>query len=345
MESEQFEKYQEFTEKTIYELSQKVTMLEKKLDMFSYLLEISKYINQYIKDPNLFPLINDMLIGVFGADHSTIFIKRNDEFYEAVSESNLDTDVDAERELIQKYQEEEFLINSLKSINNLKKKEDDIHSCIGVPVRVDNRLIGFILLQHREFDYFTKYHTVFLSLIGNHIGVAIENNFLYKQIQDSAFHDGLTDIFNKRYFFETLNRIANLEDQNYSIIIVDLDDFKSINDTYGHPMGDAVLKTVARILQSATRGNDIVARYGGDEIIIFVQNFTDKDKILRRVEMMREKIEKTVINCEGVSISITASFGVYVKDGEHLSLDEVIRKADEIMYLSKNSGKNKVSIS
>ena len=74
MKSEEFEKYQHFTEQTIFELSQQVITLEKKLNMFTNLLEISKYINQYIKDPNLFPLINDMLIGVFGAKFSNIYI-------------------------------------------------------------------------------------------------------------------------------------------------------------------------------------------------------------------------------------------------------------------------------
>jgi diguanylate cyclase (GGDEF)-like protein len=209
---------------------------------------------------------------------------------------------------------------------------------------VDYRLIGFILIQHKEINYFSKYQAVFLGLIGNHIGVAIENNFLYKKIKDSACHDGLTDIFNKSYFFETINLIPNIKDLNYAIVIIDLDDFKSVNDTYGHPMGDMVLKTVAKIIQNSTRSSDIVARYGGDEIIIFEQNFTDKEKIRNRIELMRDTIERTKITFEESTISITASFGVYVKAGESLTLNEVIKKADDIMYESKNAGKNRVTI-
>lgn len=344
MESNQFEKYQEFTEKTINTLSKQVTLLEKKLDIFTNLLEISKYINQYIKDPNLFPLINDMLIGVFGAKHSTIYIRMNEEYYEAVSQNISEARIEVEKKLIMQYQEEEFVVNSETPIYEIQDMEEAIHSCLGVPVKVDNRLIGFIMIQHTEINYFTKDHAVFLSLIGNHIGVAIENNFLYKQIRDSASYDGLTDIFNKRYFFETLNLITNLTEQDYCIVIVDLDDFKSINDNYGHPVGDIVLKKVAKIIQKSTRANDIVARYGGDEIIIFLQNFTDREKVEQRVELMRDDIEKLVITSEEVSLSITASFGVYIKHDEILSLDEVIKKADEIMYLSKNSGKNRVTI-
>jgi len=293
----------------------------------------------------LFPLINDMLIGVFGAKHSTIYIKMDDEFYEAVSQNVSEEITEVEKKLILKYHEEEFILNKEAPIFISSQEERNIHSCVGVPVKVENRMIGFIIIQHTEINYFTKDHSVFLSLIGNHIGVAIENNILYKQIKESAYRDGLTEIFNKRYFFETLNHVANLTEQNYSIVIVDLDDFKLINDHYGHPFGDAVLKTVAQIINRATRTNDIVARYGGDEIIIYMQNFTDKEKVKHRVESIREEIERTLITSEDVSLSVTASLGVYIKHNEKLTLDEVIKKADEVMYLSKHGGKNKVSVS
>ena len=343
MNSEQFEKYQLFTEQTIHNLSQQVTQLEKKLDMFTNLLEISKYINQYIKDPNLFPLINDMLIGVFGAKHSTIYIKMKDEYFEASTRASGEA-IEAEKNLIMSHNEEEFILNSDTPINFGLSEEDEIHSCLGVPVNVDNRQIAFILIQHNEPNYYTKEHAVFLALIGNHIGVAIENNFLYKEISDNANRDGLTDIFNKRYFFETLKQISNLSNMNYTIVMMDLDDFKQINDTYGHPMGDVVLKTVARIVKKATRVNDIVARYGGDEIILFLFNFTDREKVQQRIELIRKEVESSVITNEDVSLNITASFGVFIKQNVLLSLDEVIKKADEIMYVSKNGGKNKVSI-
>jgi len=344
MNNDQFEKYQEFTEQTIHKLSQQVTLLEKKLDMFTNLLEISKYINQYIKDPNLFQLINDMLIGVFGANNSTIYIKLSDDTYEAAINNISEETIELEIDLILKHKEEEIIINSETAIYANQTSENSSHSCLGVPVKVDNRMIGFILIQHREMNYFTKEHAIFLSLIGNHIGVAIENNFLYKQVKENAYRDGLTEIFNKRYFFDTLSHITNLSEQNYCISIIDLDDFKYINDTYGHPVGDVVLKTIAKIIQNGTRNNDIVARYGGDEIIIYIQNFTERERIKHRFEVLCEEIAKTVIVSDNISLSTTVSIGVFVKSNEILSLDEVIKKADEIMYLSKTMGKNRVTI-
>jgi diguanylate cyclase (GGDEF)-like protein len=344
MDASQFEKYQEFTEETIYNLSQKVTMLEKKLDIFTNLLEISKYINQYIKDPNLFTLINDMLVGVFGAEHSTIYIRMNHDIYEAVSQNISEERAAVEKNLILEHDQDEFFISNDVPMYGTDHIQEGIHSCLGVPVIVENRLIGFILIQHTEKNYFTRDHAIFLSLIGNHIGVAIENNFLYKQIRDSAFHDGLTDIFNKRYFFETLNMVSNLTEQNYCIVILDIDNFKRINDSYGHPMGDEVLKTISKLILKATRPNDIVARYGGDEIIMFFQNFTDREKVYQRIEGIRKEIEQTMITNDNDAISITVSIGVYIKHDVYMTLNDVIKKADEIMYLSKNSGKNRVTI-
>lgn len=344
MNSDQFDKYQVFTENTIRNLSSQVTTLEKKLDMFTNLLEISRYINQYIKDPNLFQLINDMLIGVFGAKYSNIYIKLVDDTYESAAHNISATVIDEEKNMILLHNEDEFIVNSDSPIFENRNDDGSIHSCLGVPIKVDNRLIGFILIQHTEINYFTKDHAVFLSLIGNHIGVAIENNFLYKQIIESANRDGLTGIFNKRYFFEALSHINNLPDLNYSIVILDLDDFKMINDRFGHPFGDVVLRTVATIIKNTMRSNDIVARYGGDEIIIFVHNFTDYDKVLRRFELIREEIAGTVITSEGISLSVTASFGIFIKHDTVISLEEVIKKADKIMYLSKRGGKNKVTV-
>ncbi len=345
MNPELFEKYQMFTEKTIYDLSQQVIMLEKKLNIFTNLLEISKYINQYIKDQNLFPLINDMLIGVFGAKYSTIYIKLDNEYLEATPQTFSYSSIEAEKKLILEHHEEEFIINSNVPIYTTQNDEESIFSCLGVPIKVNNRLLGFILIQHKEKNYFSKDHATFLSSLGNHVGVAIENNLLYNQIKESAYRDGLTGIFNKRYFFETLGAIPHLIDQNYSIVMVDLDNFKSVNDTYGHPYGDIVLKKVAAIIKNAIRPNDIVARYGGEEIIIFFYNFTDKAKVSQRVEAIREEIEKTVIQDEHTSSSVTASFGVYVKVNESLSLDEVIKKADHNLYVCKRTGKNKVTLS
>jgi diguanylate cyclase (GGDEF)-like protein len=103
--------------------------------------------------------------------------------------------------------------------------------------------------------------------------------------------------------------------------------------------------TVANSIKGMMRTSDIVARYGGDEMIIFLSNFIDHDKIHSRVNSIKDEISKTLITDGITSLNVTASFGVYIKENATLTLDEVIKKADENMYISKKNGKNKVTIS
>ncbi len=341
---EDFEKYQRFTEQTIFNLSNEITVLEQKLNVFTNLLEISNYINQYIKNQDLFPLINDMLIGVFGAKYSTIYIKSEEDYLQVTPKNFSYDSIDMEKQLIFNHHQEEFIINSDTPIYPTTNPEEAIYSCLGVPIKLESGTLGFILIQHQEKNYFSKEHATFLSSLANHVGVAIENNLLYNRIKESASKDGLTNIFNKKYFFDTLTALPQLNDSQYTLVMIDIDNFKKVNDTYGHPYGDIVLKEVSSIIKNNTRPNDIVARYGGEEIIIFFNNFVDKKLVAKRVEQMRQEIEHTIIKGDGIESSVTASFGVYVKTNETLSLDEVIKRADDNLYICKRTGKNKVVI-
>ena len=345
IDGETFEKYQRFTEQTIANLSNEITKLEEQLDVFTNLLEISQYINQYIKSQDLFPLINDMLIGVFGAKYSTIYIKSGDDYVPVTSPQFSAECIDSEKALIDKYHERHFVLNSEEPIYKTTGNCQAIYSCLGVPIQINSAPLGFVIIQHQQKYYFTNQHATFLSSLANHIGVAIENNILYNQIVESASKDGLTNIFNKKYFFDTITNMSNIEQMNYSIVMIDIDNFKKVNDTYGHPYGDEVLKTVASIVKHYTRPKDIVARYGGEEIIIFFNQFTDEALVQNRLESIRLKIQETLIPGDNFVSSVTASFGCFIKENQYLSLDSAIKQADISLYQCKRSGKNKVIIS
>ena len=342
IDAKTFEKYQRFTEETIFNLSNEITKLEEKLNVFTNLLEISQYINRYIKSQNLFSLINDMLIGVFGARYSTIYIKSNNEYVSVTPREFSSDSISSEKALIYRYHEAYFVLNNDEPIYATSDKNKAIYSCLGVPIQINSSPLGFVIIQHQQKDYFTKQHATFLSSLANHIGVAIENNILYNQIRESASKDGLTNIFNKKYFFDTIQCIPHIETLNYSIVMIDIDDFKQINDTYGHPYGDEVLKTVASIVKNHTRPNDIVARYGGEEIIIFFNQFTNPPGVRYRLEDIRSKIEQTLIPGDGFFASVTVSLGCYIKENESLSLDTVIKYADQNLYTCKHNGKNQI---
>ena len=225
IDAKDFDKYQRFTEQTI-SLSNRITELEEQLNVFTNLLEISQYINQYIKSNDLFPLINDMLIGVFGAKYSTIYIKSDNAYIPVTPKEFSAFSINAEKELINRYDEKVFIINSEKCIYDTTEENLAIHSCLGIPIQINNITLGFVIIQHQRENYFTKQHVTFLSSLANHIGVAIENNMLYNQIRESACKDGLTNIFNKKYFFDTLESMKELQSLDYSIVMIDIDDFK-----------------------------------------------------------------------------------------------------------------------
>lgn len=344
MDNAAFEKYQIFTEKTIADLSNQITVLEEKLNVFTNLLEISKYINQYIKSKDLFPLINDMLIGVFGAKYSTIYIKTDNDYIPATPSKFSFPRLESEKGLIAFHHEKAFIINSKTSIYPNTPDAAPVFSCLGVPITINNEPLGFIIIQHQQKEYFSEQHTTFLSSLANHVGVAIENNLLYNKIKETAHIDALTGIFNRRYFFETLHNTAHLKNQNYTIVMIDIDNFKHLNDTYGHLYGDLVLRTISTIIKDSTRPSDLVARYGGEEIIIFFNNFTNYTALLNRLETMRHTIETTPISDNDIKAHVTASFGAYIKCHEALDFKEVIAKADANLYIAKDKGKNTIYI-
>jgi two-component system cell cycle response regulator len=173
---------------------------------------------------------------------------------------------------------------------------------------------------------------------------------LLNEMNDAAIKDELTGIYNRRYINENLTIDINdsmLYNQPLCVIMADLDFFKVINDTYGHVVGDWVLKDFAKILKASIRSSsDWVGRYGGEEFLIVLKN-TDANNGFKVAEKIRKLVEEKVFAYNGIEINITASFGAYsiINTSEmNLSIDEIVNKADKNLYLAKNSGRNKVVI-
>ena len=175
-----------------------------------------------------------------------------------------------------------------------------------------------------------------------------------KEFFDLATHDGLTGLYLIRYFRQLLNQavVEGLhKKQDLSLILMDIDNFKRINDTYGHQMGDEVLKIVAKIVASCQQalGEDtprqcIAARYGGEEMVVMIKNSQGVETAAAVAEWIRQKVEKTLVVFGGLSISVTLSLGVSKLFKEETVPDLMIHRADEALYQSKSSGKNRVTV-
>jgi diguanylate cyclase (GGDEF)-like protein len=179
--------------------------------------------------------------------------------------------------------------------------------------------------------------TIFKYLLGSDVETAY-----HEEIYRMTIIDGLTGIFNKRYFLEALEREMSRA-QRYtrplSMLIFDIDYFKRTNDTYGHLAGDYVLQALARLIQTRSRREEIFARYGGEEFVILLPE-TQLDGSMELAEQLRRRVSSYTFVFEGEEIPITISIGVATNEGENISSEELIRRADEKLYQAKSAGRN-----
>ena len=159
-----------------------------------------------------------------------------------------------------------------------------------------------------------------------------------------AIRDDLTGLHNRRYFNERLMdelERARRYDEPLSLIILDIDHFKNVNDTYGHVVGDNVLVWFSSLIKKKHRNSDVIARYGGEEFAILLLS-TDKKRAMEIAENLRRHIEKTPFVHEGEKVYLTSSFGVVTVGEDANSFDGLVSKADKYMYAAKVQGRNRV---
>ena len=181
------------------------------------------------------------------------------------------------------------------------------------------------------------------ELVNNLLEQRQENNFLRQQVK----RDSMTNLYNHQRFRELLQQELSRSERYghpVSIIFLDIDHFKSVNDTYGHLAGDKVIKTIASCLRNELRESDQVARYGGEEFAIILPE-TEKEGAWDLAERLRKKIDSLKIGHENSYIHSTMSFGIAsLKPGAKVSLDESIKRADNALYQAKRQGRNRCCI-
>lgn len=204
--------------------------------------------------------------------------------------------------------------------------------------------MGAIAIYFKAGQGKTFSDTLLVS-IATCFGQAIRNALEHSRMKDLAMRDGLTELFNRRIFDETLAQKIKCPDMRpVSLLIIDLDNFKRVNDTFGHQAGDQVLKTFARILKESCRGHDLVARFGGEEfaIILSQTKATTAHAIAQRI---RNRLEKTAFTFDDRQLQMTASIGLATcQEGVTVSTANLVKQADRALYQAKTSGKNKVCV-
>jgi diguanylate cyclase (GGDEF)-like protein len=220
---------------------------------------------------------------------------------------------------------------SLPKINNVV----NFHSVIAVPLVQTKKMIGFSLVMHEEAYFFPFETFKLLQSLIYHSSLALSNSMLREELEQIIITDHLTKLHSRNYLDEKI-QFAMKEDEEGTFILLDIDNFKEINDTYGHQVGDDVLVQVANIIKINIRGNDVGARWGGEELAVYLPKVP-----LEAGVTIAERLVEKVAECSYPRITVSCGVSYWHKDRLD-SYNYLFKRADEALYLAKGTGKNKV---
>lgn len=215
------------------------------------------------------------------------------------------------------------------------------------PVFGHQKLFGLLALFDPQREAFTKREQEILSRFSSSVAIAIENARLYESVKRLAIRDGLTGLYNRRYFEETLKSEvlrASRYKQPVTLIFIDVDHFKNYNDSQGHLRGDEVLKQVGRLIVKRVRETDIACRYGGEEFTVILPS-TDKTNAKKVAEEIRERVAAWPFPAReqqpGGTLTISLGIAAYPADAK--AEEALVKAADAALYRAKQRGRNRVS--
>ncbi|EHL29991.1 hypothetical protein LDG_8044 [Legionella drancourtii LLAP12] len=217
---------------------------------------------------------------------------------------------------------------------------------IGLPLMVQNELIGVIHLLAAKGKKLTQHQEDMANSFGHIVKLALANINLRASLSELTLHDPLTNLYNRRYLNEFLSRelvrIAR-EKNTLCVAMLDIDNFKNFNDTYSHLAGDEVLKSIGQLLARNFRKSDISFRFGGEEFSVILLNMT-LDNAVQRMEQFRKQLKNTIAYYKDRPLpGITISIGVAEAPQQGATIEEIIKAADHALYAAKEAGKDRVN--
>lgn len=314
----EYNKYQELMESQTIKHISIINDYEKQVGMLNAILEMYKYLNNFQFSKDLYEILNDMIVGVLGVYYCTIAITVNRELI-IMASSNHKTGTKLDTK-------------SLKT------------NCIVEYITKNNVIVGAIEVLANKDATAQKYTKQFLKLICSQLLLILDNRSLNEKILVQANTDLLTGCCNRRAFYNMI-KTKHIYENDYCILMIDIDKFKLVNDRYGHEAGDIVLKKLGEILLSSTRTDDIVCRYGGEEFVVYLFGVSSKTLSFVKAETIRKAIENSIVLVDGFDIKFTVSIGVAVATTMVNAIQDVIKIADNNLFVSKNTGRNKATLS
>lgn len=237
-------------------------------------------------------------------------------------------------------------INSYINVQDCKflQADADLSKYSGyliMPLRLGKNNMGYLCaggIQDEDKDKF--------NILGQQFLLGFKRAYFYEKIQELAITDTLTQAFSRKYCFERLQEeLERSKKMNYqfSLLMVDIDNFKDINDHYGHLVGDAILREISKVIRDNSRQIDLVGRYGGEEFLIILTE-TDSQKAKFAAERIREAVRNKRVNVYDEAISVTISVGISTFRNDAEDAKTMIDRADMALYKAKDSGRDKVCV-
>lgn len=222
-----------------------------------------------------------------------------------------------------------------------------LKSYLTLPLAVEEEIIGCVSLNSDQPNAYDAQDLQFFSVIGYQMAATLKHYQRFSSVKTMAIYDTLTGLYNRRYLEERL--MAETQKVFYgggalSLVMVDIDHFKKVNDTFGHTAGDLVLKEIATLLKNSTRKKDTVARYGGEEFILILPE-AGLEVTVAIAERIRRQIEHTSFEVGQTQLNLTVSLGISSFPSHHArSKEDLIQMADQALYDAKRGGRNRVCV-
>ncbi len=342
------------TERTI-ELSDRISELEQRNEMNKHLGQMADMLQACRSINEIFPIIKQYLTILFPTDSCSLYLEDPSKkmFDRVIPPLTKDDPFNTIENCWALRQGKPYIFNDMHM--ELACSHVDIantkYGYLCIPLMAHGKTIGLLHTsfgkEHnkRESNELVERKKRLASRLTEHLALAISNLKLQEELKQKSIQDSLTGLSNRRHMEEILQRQMNRmlrHETPCSIIMLDVDHFKSFNDTYGHDIGDCVLKELGRYLKKNTRGEDLAARYGGEEFIIILAN-TEIERATRKAETIRKDIAKTLsVTHNGKSLNITVSLGVSSGPAHGSNIEELLKAADTALYQAKENGRNRV---
>ena len=222
-----------------------------------------------------------------------------------------------------------------------------IESIIVLPLRMHDRVVGTLAIGTRQEHAFSDRRRGMLEVITNQVAVSLSNARTYARVQELATIDGLTELYNRRAFNQRLFEAAARQARStnpLALVLMDIDHFKVINDTHGHPVGDVVLKKLGATIREMLRRTDTAARYGGEEFALILEDTATHGALVLAERLRKETARLSFTGAEGQTFQITISLGIAAIPADADEVDLLVEIADNALYEAKRSGRNQTKL-